>query len=141
MAQSGNPPGALSVVLPTLAAMLFVAALLAFSAAVALVFPGPAWIAFWNLNPAAWESLHHLGWNAVVLLLVLGCIAGPASIGLMLHRRWAWWIAILLFLINAAGDLISLIRTNDTLRFSSGIAIAAGFVILLCLPRVRSSLR
>jgi hypothetical protein len=121
--------------------MLFAAALLAFSAALALVFPGPAWIAFWNLNPAAWDSLHRLGWNAVSFLLVLGCTAGSAAVGLMLHKRWAWWIAILLFLINAAGDLISLIRTNDTLRFGSGIAIASGFVLLLMLPPVRRSLR
>jgi hypothetical protein len=139
MAQTGSQSGAFSVVLPTLAVLLFVASLIALFIGMALAFPGPAWIPVWNFNREAYESFHHLGWVAAVLLLVLAFLAGAASIGLTLQKRWAWWMAILLFLTNGAGDLISLIHTDDTLRFGTGIAIAAGFVFLLMLPSVRRS--
>jgi hypothetical protein len=49
-------------------------------------------------------------------------------------------MAVLLFLVNGAGDLVSLIRTDDVLRFGSGMAIAAGFILLLSLPPVRRDL-
>ena len=140
MARAEPQAGAFSVVAPTLAAMLLLAALIAILTALALAFPGPTWIPFWNLNREAYDSFHHLGWIAVASLLVLGCIAGAAAIGLLLHRRWAWWMAVLIFITNAAGDIISLIRTDEALHYGSGILIAAGFVFLLCLPQVRRSL-
>jgi hypothetical protein len=93
------------------------------------------------LNREAYESFHRLGWIAVASLLVLGCVAGAAAIGLLLHRRWAWWIALVIFFGNGAGDLISLIRTGELIHFGSGILIAAGFVFLLMLPQVRRKLR
>jgi hypothetical protein len=139
MARVDPQPGAFSVVLPTLAAMLFLAAFIAFLTALALAFPGPTWIPFWNLNREAYESFHRLGWIAIAALLVLGCLAGTAAVGLMGRQRWAWWIALLLFAGNGAGDLISLIRVGEVIRFGSGVVIASGFIVLLLLPRVRRS--
>jgi hypothetical protein len=140
MARMDAQSGAFSVVLPTLAAMLFLAACIAFLTALALTFPGPAWIPMWNLNREAYESFHRLGWIATASLSVLGCVTGAAAVGLLLHRRWAWGVALFLFLANGAGDLISLIRTGELIHFGSGILIAAGFTTLLCLPQVRRSL-
>jgi hypothetical protein len=131
--------GAFSVVLPTLAAMLFLAALVGLVAALALLFPGPAWIPMWNLNREAYESLHHLGRIAEVFLLGVGSIAAGAAAGLLMHKRWAWWIALLLFAANDAGDLLSIVRTHEIVRFGSGVVIASGFIVLLVLPPVRRS--
>jgi hypothetical protein len=140
MARADPQASAFSVVLPTLAAMLLLAALIAILTALALAFPGPTWIPFWNLNREAYDSFHHLGGIAITSLLVLGCVAGGAAVGLLFRRRWAWWMAVFIFVANAAGDLISLVHTDEALHYGSGIVIAAGFAILLCLPSVRRSL-
>jgi hypothetical protein len=141
MARSGDTSGAFSVILPTLAFLLFVAALVALTCAASLLLPGPVWIPLWNLNPAGYEVFHRLGWIAVAFLFAMAIISACTASGLVMRRRWAWWIAILLFAANAAGDLLSFTRTNDTIRFGSGIAIASGFVLLLISPSVRRSLR
>jgi hypothetical protein len=133
--------GSFSVVLPTLAALLFLAALVAILTALALAFPSPIWTPMWNLNPDAYQSFHHLGPLAILLLLALACISAAAASGLLLHKKWAWWIALLIFVANGVGDLISLLRTHQIVRFGSGVLIAAGFVLLLSLPLVRRTLR
>lgn len=137
MAQNSNPSGAFSVVLPTLAALLFLAALIALVTGLALAFPGPMWIPMWNLNREAYEGFHHMGSAAEGFLFLLAILCAAAAIGLLLHRRWAWWIALLLFVTNGAGDVISLVRTGEVLRFGSGAVIAMAFVLLLMLPPVR----
>lgn len=129
--------GSYVVVLPTLAALLFLAALVALLSAVSLIFPGPAWAPMWNLNPPAGETFHSMGRIAPTLLLALAALAGTAAIGLLLHKKWAWAIALILFAANLSGDLVSLIRTRDILRFGSGVLIAAAFIYLLIHPSVR----
>jgi hypothetical protein len=141
MAQSGNPSGAFSVVLPMLGILLFLAALVAMICAISFLFPGPVWIPLWNLNPAGYETFHHLGWRAVAFLLAMATISGTTATGLWMCRRWAWWSAMMLFAANAIGDLVSFMSTSDVLRFGAGIAVTAGFVVLLMLPLVRRSLR
>ena len=132
--------GAFSVVLPTLAALLFLAALIALVTGLALLLPGPAWIPMWNLNREAFDSFRRLGGVAEAFLLALAIIAAAAAVGLLMHKRWAWWIALLLFAANGAGDLVSMVRTHDVVRFGSGVFIAAGFIFLLALPPVRRTL-
>ena len=141
MAQSSADSGSFIVVLPTLAALLFLAALIALITGLALVFPGPIWIPMWNLNREAYESFHHLGWIAIGFLFVLAVVCASAAAGLLLRKRWAWWIALLLFAANGAGDVVSLVRTHEAARFGSGVLIAASFIALLSLPQVRRSLR
>jgi uncharacterized membrane protein len=141
MAQRDSTSGAFSVVLPTLAALLFLAALIALVTGLSLLFPGPGWIAMWNLNRPAYDSFHRLGWIAEAFLLSLSVIAASAAVGLLLHKKWAWCIAVILFVVNGAGDLISVIRTHDVLRFGSGVLIAGGFVFLLMLQPVRRTVR
>lgn len=139
--QPGNPTsGSFTVVLPTLAALFFLAALVAALTNLALLFPSPMWMPMWNLNPDAYESFHHLGWIAVLGLFCLACVSAMTGAGLLLHKRWAWWIALIMFAMNGAGDVISLLRTHELARFGSGVLIAAGFILLLVLPPVRRSL-
>jgi hypothetical protein len=141
MVQANAQSGAFSVVLPTLALLLFLAALIAVITGIALLFPGPAWIPMWNLNREAYDSFHRLGEIAVVVLFALSLVSATASLGLLFRKRWAWWIGLLLFATNGAGDLVSLIRTGEVLRFGSGALIATGFIVLLLLPQVRQRLR
>jgi len=141
MPQPNAQSGSFSVVLPTLAALLFLTALVALVIGLALAFPDPIWAPMWNLNREAYVSFRHIGPASQIFLFCLAAVSGAAAVGLLLHRRWAWWIALLLFAANGAGDVVSLARTGDVLRFGSGVAIAGGFVLLLLLPPVRRSLR
>ena len=129
------------MVLPTIAAMLLLASLVALVTGLALTFPDPMWKPMWDLNREAYVAFRRLGPAAEIFLFSLAVVSGAAAVGLLLHRRWAWWIALLLFAVNGAGDVVSLIHTGDLLRFGSGVLIAGGFVVLLLLPPVRSSLR
>jgi hypothetical protein len=133
--------GSFTVVLPTLAALLFLAALVALITGLALAFPDPMWKPMWDLNREAYVSFRRIGTASEVFLFSLAVVSGAAAVGLLLHRRWAWWVALLLFAVNGAGDGVSLMRTGDVLRFGSGLLIAGGFVVLLLLPPVRRSLR
>ena len=139
MAPTGRASGSFYVVLPTLGAGAFLAALIAIITGIALAFPGPAWAPMWSLNPQAHEAFTRLGWTAVPLLGVLACLSALAGAGLILRKRWAWRLALLGLSVNGAGDLASLILTHQFVRFGSGILIAAGFIFLLALPPVRRS--
>ena len=141
MTHSESTGTSFSVVLPTLAALLFLASLVALVTGLALMFPDPIWAPMWNLNREAYESFHRIGTTSEVFLLSLAFVSGAAAVGLLLHRRWAWWIALLLFAANGAGDVVSLVHTGDALRFGSGVAIASGFVVMLLLPAVRRTVR
>ncbi|HWE86594.1 MAG TPA: hypothetical protein VG267_16750 [Terracidiphilus sp.] len=140
MTPSTSTSGAFSVVLPTLAALLFLAALVALLTCLALLFPSPIWMPMWNLNPDAYETFHRLGRIAELALFCLACISAAAAAGLLRRKRWAWWIALVMFAINGAGDIVSVLRTHQLIRFGSGVLIAAGFIFLLVLPPVRRSL-
>jgi hypothetical protein len=141
MAQANPQSGTFSAVLPTLAALLLLATFIALITGIALLFPGPAWIPMWNLNREAYDSFHRLGAIAVVVLFALAGVSATAAAGLLLRKRWAWWIALGLFATNGTGDLVSLIRTREILRFGSGALIAAAFILLLVLPQVRQRLQ
>jgi len=133
-----NPiSGAFRVVLPTLGALAFLAAFIAALTGLALLFPSPMWMPMWNLNPEAYVAFHRLGWLAELLLFGLSCISVVVGAGLLLRRRWAWWIALLGMAANGAGDLVSLVWTHEFVRFGFGVLIASGFIVLLTLPPVR----
>jgi len=141
LTQSGSSTSSFSVVLPTIAAMLLLASLVAVITGLALAFPDPMWKPMWDLNREAYVSFRRLGPAAEIFLFSLAVVSGAAAVGLLLHRRWAWWVALLLFAANGAGDGVSLMHTGDVLRFGSGLLIAGAFVVLLLLPPVRRSLR
>jgi hypothetical protein len=140
MTQSNSSPSQFSVVLPTLGALLFLAALVAMLTGLALLFPSPMWMPMWNLNPEAYEAFHRLGRIAELLLFCLACLSVVTGAGLIKRRRWAWWLALLGLACNGAGDLVSMLLTHNLVRFGSGVLIAAGLVFLLALPPVRRSL-
>lgn len=129
-----------SVVLPALGALLFLAALIALTTGLALIFPGPMWDPMWNLNPEAYQTFSRLGRIAELSLFGLACLSVVTGAGLVRRKRWAWWFALIGLAANGVGDLVSVFRTHNVARFGSGVLIAAGFVFLLAIPPVRRSL-
>jgi hypothetical protein len=118
------------------AAFLFLAAAIAALVAVLLLFPNPRLDRIWEINkPGA--AIRSLGKAAGFLLLALGAAVFAAAIGLLRRKRWAWWFAACLFLVDASGDAVSLAVTGDWLRSAAGIAISGAFLFALTRPRVR----
>ncbi len=82
-----------------------------------------------------------MGRVPAILLLFLGAGTLVAGVGLLRRKRWAWWFAVVLFLINGAGDVVSAIVTGDWLRSAAGVVLCSVFVWSLNRPPVRRYLK
>jgi hypothetical protein len=121
------------------AAFLWIAMLVSLVVGVALLFPGTFLDRIWVYNRPAHAAFQTVGKTSGVGFLVLGLVVGAAAGGLACGRRWAWWLAILIFALNGIGDLVGLLATRDLLRSGSGFVIAVGFLLVLLHRNVRAS--
>lgn len=122
---------------PVVATFLLLASVVAFVTGWSLLFPNPRWNAMWDLNRSAYITFEKTGRASGALLMTLALATACAGVGLFRRKRWAWWIAITLFLMNGLGDIIALMAKRDLIRSGSGILIAAIFVFFLTRPHVR----
>jgi uncharacterized membrane protein (DUF2068 family) len=86
-------------------------------------------------------AFRNLGAIAGLALLLLGAGTLAAGAGLLQGKRWAWWFAVVLFAIDGAGDVVSLVVTADWLRSAAGMAICSAFLYALSRSRVSYSQR
>jgi lysylphosphatidylglycerol synthetase-like protein (DUF2156 family) len=122
---------------PIVAAFLFVAAAIAAVVGTSLIFPNRFLERLWELNRPASAVFHAVGRLAGVLLLALGVGTATAATGLLRRRKWAWWFAVLLFVIDGCGDVVALFITGDLFKGAFGVAVSATFLYFLTRPRVR----
>ena len=127
-------PKAISII----AGFLFTATAVAAVVGTSLLFPGKLldWLS--QFNKPAIAAFQMLGRLSGVLLLALALGTAAAAIGLLQRRTWAWWFAVVLFSVNACGDLVSFYVSGDALRSISGVAICLAFLYALSRGRVRS---
>ncbi len=123
--------------IPIVAAFLFAAVAISAEVGCSLLFPGTLLDRLWELNKPGAAAFRALGRASGVLLPVLGAGTLATAFGLLQRRRWAWWFAVALFAMNAAGDAIGLAVTGDRLRGASGIAISGAFLYSLTRYPVR----
>ena len=116
---------------------LFAATAIAVTVAVSLLVPGALSDRLWELNRPAEAAFRRLGWIASLLLLLLATGTLAAGLGLRNRRRWAWWFAVALFAVNAAGDVAGLLATGDWVRGVAGIVVGGAFLVCLLRRRVR----
>jgi len=116
--------------------ILLVSTAIALITCVSLAFPGTFLDRIWVLNRGAYIEFVTLGRPAGISLMILGLICAIAAAGLLKRRKWAWWLAVGLFVVNVAGDAAR-IFTGEPVKGAFGAAIAAGFVIYLTRLRVR----
>jgi hypothetical protein len=122
---------------PVVAAFLFGATAIAAVVGTSLLFPNTLLDRLWELNKPGAAIFHAIGRIAGILLLLLGAGTFAAAVGLLQHKKWAWWFAVVLFAIDGSGDLVSGIVTRDWLRSAAGVAISAAFLYSLSRFRVR----
>src|SRR5581483_2261831 len=101
------PPKPKSVVL--VAVFLFMATGIALVVGVSLIFPNPVTQWLWKLNEPGERAFRAAGRWAGCPLLLLGVGAFATARALLRGRWWAWWFAVVLFVANGIGDLVSFI--------------------------------
>jgi hypothetical protein len=110
---------------------LFAAAAISILVGTALLLRGPLLERFSQLNEPGMAVFQRLDGWAVVLMFALGAGTCWAAVGLLRRRKWAWWFAVVLFTMNACGDLASFFVTRDAVRSISGVLISAAFLLVL----------
>jgi hypothetical protein len=119
------------------AAFLFIATGIAVIVAASLLFPTPWGQSLLELNKPAEAVFRKNGMASGAFLLLLGAGTLASAVGLLRHRVWAWWFAIILFAINVCGDVVSFAITGDLLRSVAGVSIGATLLWFLTRRAVR----
>lgn len=129
------------ITVPIVAGFLFAATAVAVVVGCSLLFPGTLLDRLWDLNKPGEAAFRALGRAAGVLLLVQGAASLAGALGLLRHRNWAWWLAVVLFATTAAGDATGLVVAGHWLRSASGILISSAFLYALTRRPVRRYFR
>jgi hypothetical protein len=122
---------------PVIAGFLFVATAIAWVVGSALLVRSRLLDSLWRFNPAGAEFFKAIGPVSGLFLLMLGVGTAAAGRGLLRGNAWAWWFAVILFVVDGAGDVVSFFLTGDWLRSTSGMLISGAFLYALLRPRVR----
>jgi len=120
------------------AVVLFAAAAIATVVSFSLFVPDTALDWMWNLNSAAHEAFAAQAGRTATILLLAGVLAAAAGAGLLRGHLWAWLLSMVLFGVNALGDVVSLLITRDWPKSLAGILIDALLLFLLLRARVRA---
>ncbi len=102
-----------------------------------LVWPGTFLDAMWNLNRKAYEQFAFLGRVAGLLLFVIAILTAVAGTNLLKGRKLGWWMAVSIFALNGAGDLVNCFVMGEILKGLVGLVIASGFLLYLFRPATR----
>ena len=102
-----NAPRARHPVTPIVMGFFFaIATVIALVTGFSLLWPGSALDAMWRIKPEEHQQLLRAGLPAAVGFVGLAAIMAIASRGACLRRRWAWWLAMTIFIINGIGDAV-----------------------------------
>lgn len=115
-----------------IATFLFAATIVAFIVGESLLFPNALLDYMWRFNPEGAALFHSIGRASGVFLLALGIGTFFAALGLLRGQRWAWWFGVVLFAMDASGNIVSYFLTHDVLRSATGAIVSATFLWLLC---------
>jgi uncharacterized membrane protein (DUF2068 family) len=111
-----------------------------FISAVSLMFPGSFLESIWHLNPNARAGFTRIGSAAIVLMITV-CIACIfTAIGLWRGRRWGYWLAVVMLVVNLCGDVINVITGTEP-RAIIGIPIVGVILTYLFRKRTRYHFR
>jgi len=106
-----------------------------FISAVSLAFPGSFLEPIWDLNPNARAGFTRIGAAAIVLMIAVCIACISTTVGLWLGRRWGYWLAVVMLVVNLCGDAVNVITGIEPKAFI-GIPIVG--VILAYLLRKRT---
>jgi len=120
-----------------IAIFLLAATIIAFVVGESLLFPNTLLDKLWKLNPEGAVLFHSIGRFSGVFLLALGVGTFFAALGFLRRQRWAWWFGVVIFAMDACGNIVSYFLTHDALRSLTGAIISATFLFFLFRDSVR----
>ena len=117
--------------------IMFFAAFMAFIVGISTLIPGTVLDVLWTLNNSIPADFRFtiMGMIFGCFLIIIGLIALSSGIGLLKGRKWAWWIVVIIFALNAVGDIARLVL--GSIEGIVGIVIVAVFLFYLTRPGVR----
>ncbi len=87
----------------------FISTVIAIIGGLSLLWPGTVIDMFWKLNTTALMEFARAGkLTAGLFLLCLGVLSGIVGVGLLKGKAWAWWLALLLFVVVVGVNLARL---------------------------------
>ena len=89
------------------------------------------------VNPAGHDGLRSLGALAIVGMAALSVTMVITAVGFITRRRWAWRLAVVGLIVNAAGDLLTAVATGEP-RTLIGVPVAGLIVWWLTRQELRS---
>ena len=105
-------------------------------AAITLIRPGTFLDKLWALNKQAHAELLPVANISGPLFLILSAALAAAATGWFRRRYWGWLLGVVIIAINAAGDLVNLVR-GEGFKGAVGVVVAG----LLLIYMTRSSVR
>lgn len=125
------------ITIPIVAGFLIAATIIAAIVGISILFPNRFLDRLWELNKPGAELFKRIGPISGIFLMMLGAGTGAAAYGLLQRKIWAWWFAVVLFVVDGTGDIVAAIMTHDFLRTATGVAISSVFIWALTRDRVR----
>jgi len=119
------------------AALQLVAAAIACVVSFSLLVPGTVLDQMWDLNPAVHTAFADHAAQVATILALVGLLTAAAAVGLLRGQFWAWLLSVVLFGINALGDVVSLAIARDWFQGLAGIVIDAAFLYQLLQANAR----
>ena len=116
---------------------LFFGAAMASFAGMTLVWPGTILDRAWSLNPNGFTQLSAVGRIIGVPFLILACALAVAGVGWFGHRRWAWWLTVIIIATQVVGGLVHLL-TRHFLEGSVALVVSSALLVYLTRPATRS---
>jgi hypothetical protein len=121
-----------------LAIIVFIVAFLALLVGITIFVQGTPLDMIWTLKnsfPTGFRSSTN-GMIFGYFIIILGLILISAVWGLLKGMKWAWWIVLLVFLVNGIAEAISVI-SGEGINGISGIIIISVLIIYMTRPNVK----
>ncbi|HSS18929.1 MAG TPA: DUF2127 domain-containing protein [Pyrinomonadaceae bacterium] len=131
-----TPPKTRPLGVTALTILFIIGAIASFVSAVSLTFPGSFLEPIWRLNPHARAGFDRIGALAIVLMGVVCVACTLATIGLWRGRRWGYWFAVVMLIVNLAGDVVNVISGIEP-RAVVGVPIVLAVLAYLLRQRTR----
>ena len=106
-------------------------------ALVTLAAPGGAFDAIWRINPRGHDSFLRMGAWAYPLLGTVCLACAATAFGMMTRKKWGYRAAIVMLIVNLAGNLLNVLTGNEP-RAAIGVPIVALILWYLSTPGART---
>ena len=119
------------------AGFLFAATGIAVLVGLSLLFPNRLTERMWELNKPGEALFRSIGRVSGLFLLALAVGTCNGARGLLCGKRWAWWFAVVLFVVDGTGDVVSYFVTGQLIRTIFGAVVSGLFLVTLLSRPVR----